>query len=376
MLDLWRELPMFGFELVESIFSIVVIDLVVSGDNAVVIAMATRLLAPAKRRHAIVLGAAGAITLRVLCTALVAVLLGIPLLQAAGGLLLLWIAYKLLRQRERAHLVSEGGSLGEAVRTIILADAIMSLDNMLAVGGAAHGNIALLLFGLALSMPIIVFASGLIAGILDRLPWLLYLGAAILAYTAAGMLLEDPLVRPLYPHTAAFSWAGSALAVAGVLGLAYWRNRRHVAADCAEQKEAAHPPALPARQHDIGPLRKQRAFAGGACRRATRPDRPMSVSSSSHVHRLSHAGLIITSYTAGADDTGSEVVSGAEQQKARTCMPRSFLAGQTRTWAQVRRLGGGERTTADDGCWRIPDWRATRVAASRQLHRRGKGRHF
>jgi YjbE family integral membrane protein len=239
---------MFGFELIESILTIVIIDLVLSGDNAVVIAMATRQLAPAERRRAILFGAGGAIALRVLCTALVAFLLGIPLLQAAGGLLLLWIAYRLLRQHKEAHGVGEGSSLGAAVRTIVLADAVMSLDNMLAVGGVAHGNIALLLFGLALSMPIIVFASGLIARLLNRLPWLLYLGAAILAYTAVGMVLEDPLVRPLYPHTAAFAWAANLLAIAGVLGLAYWRNRREAAAPrSAERRGAPHAPALPAR---------------------------------------------------------------------------------------------------------------------------------
>jgi YjbE family integral membrane protein len=220
---------MFGFELLEATLSIVIIDVVLSGDNAVVIAMATRLLAPAERRRAILLGAGGAIALRVLCTALVAVLLNIPLLQAAGGLLLCWIAYKLLRQRKQTHAIGEGASLGAAVRTIVLADAVMSLDNMLAVGGTAHGNIALLLFGLALSMPIIIFASALIAAVLDRLPWLLYVGAAILTYTAARMLLEDPLVRPLYPYTPVLTWASILLAFTVVLSLARWRNRRDTA---------------------------------------------------------------------------------------------------------------------------------------------------
>jgi YjbE family integral membrane protein len=224
---------MFGVELIESILSIIVIDLVLSGDNAVVIAMATRRLAPAARRRAILFGAGAAIALRVACTALVAVLLGIPLLQAVGGLLLLWIAYKLLLHREQAHAVSEGGTLGEAVRTIILADAVMSLDNMLAVGGVAHGNLALLLFGLGFSMPILIFASGLIAHMLNRLPWLLYLGSAILAYTAAGMLLDDPLVQPYLPNTDAFAWVGT-LALTGVaLGAAHWRNRRQTATESA-----------------------------------------------------------------------------------------------------------------------------------------------
>jgi YjbE family integral membrane protein len=226
-----RKPCMFGVELIESILSIVAIDLVLSGDNAVVIAMATRRLAPAARRRAILLGAGVAIALRVACTALVAVLLGIPLLQAVGGLLLLWIAYKLLLQREQAHAVNESGTLGQAVRTIILADAVMSLDNMLAVGGVAHGNLILLLFGLGLSMPILIFASGLIAHMLNHLPWLLYLGSAILAYTAAGMLIEDPLVHPHLPDTDAFGWVGSLALIGVALGAAHWRNRRQATAE-------------------------------------------------------------------------------------------------------------------------------------------------
>jgi YjbE family integral membrane protein len=227
---------MIGVELIESILSIVAIDLVLSGDNAVVIAMATRRLEPAVRRRAILFGAGAAITLRVACTVLVAVLLGIPLLQAVGGLLLLWIAYKLLLYREQAHAVGEGGTLGEAVRTIILADAVMSLDNMLAVGGVAHGNLVLLLFGLGFSIPILIFASGLIAHILNRLPWLLYIGSAILAYTAAGMLLEDPLVQPHLPDTAAFAWVGTLVLIGVALGAAHWRNRRQATVEAVASK--------------------------------------------------------------------------------------------------------------------------------------------
>lgn len=244
---------MVGLELAESILSIVIINLVLSGDNAVVIAMATRQLPPAERRRAVLLGAAGAIALRVACTAPVAILLGIPLLQAAGGLLLLWIAYTLLRQPERAHAVRADGTLGAAVRTIILADAVMSLDNMLAVGAVARGNLALLLLGLALSMPIIIFASGLIAGLLDRLPWLLYLGSAILAYTAARMVLEDPYVRPHYPHLAAATVAGTLLPIAAVLGPAYWRNRRPPEGPPGvEQADAPDRPPLTAARRPAG----------------------------------------------------------------------------------------------------------------------------
>lgn len=215
-----------SFELLKAVLSIVVIDLVLSGDNAVVIGMASRLLPPAQRRKAILFGAGGAIGLRILFTALAAFLLSIPLLQAFGGALLLWIAFKLLRQSDHEHGIKEGRSLPEAVRTIVLADVIMSLDNILAVGGAAHGDLRLLLFGLGLSMPLILFGSGLIARLMNRFPWLVYLGSGILAYTAMEMIYEDPRLGPYLPHATAIEYGIIALVVAGILGLGYWLNAR------------------------------------------------------------------------------------------------------------------------------------------------------
>jgi YjbE family integral membrane protein len=203
-----------------------VIDLVLSGDNAVVIGMAARRLSPEQRRKAIIFGAAGAIGLRVTFTALTAVLLGIPLLQAIGGSVLIWIAFKLLRQDHSEHLIQEGANLFEAVQTIVVADVIMSLDNILAVGGAAHGNLALLLFGLALSMPIIMFGSNLVALLMNRLPWLVYLGSAILAYTAGEMIFEDRIVGKYLPHSVVFEYTAIGLLVVATLGLAYILNAR------------------------------------------------------------------------------------------------------------------------------------------------------
>ncbi len=212
--------------LLGAVFSIVVIDLVLSGDNAVVIGMAARRLPPKQQRQAIIFGAAGAIGLRVFFTFMVAILLGVPLLQAVGGLLLIWIAFKLLRQEEHEHAVKEGGNLVEAIRTIVLADVVMSLDNILAVGGAAHGNLGLLLFGLGLSMPIILFGSGLVALLMNRLPWLVYLGSGVLVHAAVGMMLHDELLKPYFPHTPWFEWGMPAVLVVGVLGLGYWLNTR------------------------------------------------------------------------------------------------------------------------------------------------------
>lgn len=220
-------MPEMNLELLNAIFRIVVLDLVLSGDNAVVIGMAARLLPPEQRRRAIIFGAGGAIGLRIIFTALIAVLLGIPLLQAIGGVLLVWIAYRLLRQNDKEHAVKEGRNLREAVRTIILADVIMSLDNILAVGGAAHGNLWLLLFGLALSMPIILFGSGLVATLMNRFPWLVYLGSGILVYTAVEMVFGDRILTNYLPHSAAVEWGAIVVAVAAVLGLGYWLNARH-----------------------------------------------------------------------------------------------------------------------------------------------------
>ena len=185
----------FTGDTIQAIIAIIIIDLVLSGDNAVIIGMAARQLSPENRRRAIVIGGAGAVGLRIIFTAMAALLLGIPLLQAGGGLLLLWIAYKLVTQKEHDEHVSEAGSLSQAIRTIILADVVMSLDNILAVGGAAHGNLWLLLFGLMLSIPIILFGSGLVATMLNRYPFLIYVGVIVLIHTAIGMVLEDDVVH-------------------------------------------------------------------------------------------------------------------------------------------------------------------------------------
>ena len=179
-------------ESLTAILSIIIIDLVLSGDNAVVIGMAARSLSAENRRKAIVFGGAGAIGLRILFTALATVLLGIPYLQAIGGVLLFYIAFKLLQPQGGGHGgIKEAGSLREAIQTIILADVVMSLDNILAVAGAAHGDIRLLMFGLLLSIPIILFGSELVARLLGRFPALLYLGAFVLVHAAVAMMLQD-----------------------------------------------------------------------------------------------------------------------------------------------------------------------------------------
>lgn len=201
------------------LLSIVLIDLVLSGDNAVVIGMAARRLSDENRRKAIIWGGVGAVGLRVLFTVAAALLLGLPYLQAIGGVLLLWIAIRLIKpSHEEAH-IHEAGSLGDAIRTIILADVVMSLDNILAVGGAAHGHLGLLVFGLMLSIPILMLGSNLVAKLLQRLPILLYIGVFVLVHAAVGMILGDRLIADIYESNEWVILAVS-LAVTTVLVLA------------------------------------------------------------------------------------------------------------------------------------------------------------
>lgn len=218
----------FSPELLSAVLSIVVIDLVLSGDNAVVIGMAARSLSPENRRKAIILGGAGAIGLRILFTALATVLLGIPGLQAIGGVLLFYIAFKLIRPHEpEGHNVKEAGNLREAIQTIILADVVMSLDNVLAVGGAAHGDLRLLIFGLLLSIPIILFGSELVARLMGRFPGFIYIGVFVLVHAAVSMILQDPTVERALHTTTIVEVAISLLVTGIIVGLAHLvaRNR-------------------------------------------------------------------------------------------------------------------------------------------------------
>ncbi|ANB61020.1 TerC family protein [Anoxybacteroides amylolyticum] len=201
-------------EYVTSILLIIGIDLILGGDNAVVIAMASRNLPEHKRNTAIVLGTTLAIIVRILLTATVVILLKIPFLQFAGGCLLLWISFKLLVQKENAHAhIKSETSLWKAVQTIVVADVVMGLDNVVAIAGAANGHPSLVVFGFLVSVPIIILGSKFILYSMERYPFLLYIGAALLAYTAGKMLTAEermqflydniPLVRPFLPFLTA-----------------------------------------------------------------------------------------------------------------------------------------------------------------------------
>ena len=183
-------------EFILSWLKIVIIDLTLAGDNALVIAMAVRTLPRRQQRIGIFWGAIGAVVLRVILTFLTSQLLQLPFLQLFGGLLLVWIAFKLLRQESGGESkVRHGTTLVEAIWVIIVADLVMSTDNILAVAGASAGSFFLLLFGLGLSIPIVVAGAAFIAILMERYAWIVYVGAGVLGEVAAKMILDDDFVR-------------------------------------------------------------------------------------------------------------------------------------------------------------------------------------
>ena len=174
------------------IINIVIIDLILAGDNAVVIAMAVRSLPRRQRRWGIILGAGAAVLLRVVLTFFVAQLLGIQFVKLVGGVLIAWIAVKLFIEGAPEQMDKDAKSLLQAMWLIIVADITMSTDNVLAVAGASHGDPFLLFFGLALSIPFVVFTSNLLSTLMDRYPIIIYIGAAVLGKVAGEMIFTDP----------------------------------------------------------------------------------------------------------------------------------------------------------------------------------------
>lgn len=184
-------------EFLLGLLKIILINIVLSGDNAVVIALACRNLDVKYRKKAVFLGSFGAIALRVMLTFVAVYLLTIPFLNFIGGILLLWIAIKLLKGEDEENI--QGSSkLSGAIKTIIFADLIMSLDNVVAVAGAANGNMLLILIGLAVSIPLIIWGSQLLMAIMEKFPFIVICGAALLGYTAGEMMLTDEAVNHFF----------------------------------------------------------------------------------------------------------------------------------------------------------------------------------
>ncbi|MFZ0475635.1 MAG: TerC family protein [Halobacillus sp.] len=215
-----------NWDMLEPILIIVSIDIILGGDNAIVIALASRNLPKHQRNKAIFLGTGLAIAARILLTAVALYLLQIPYLQLVGGLFLFYIAMQLLTDTDDSQDIQAGNNLMTAVKTIVLADIVMGFDNVLAIAGASHNNIVLVVFGLLISVPIIIWGSRFILLLMDKFPLLIYFGAGLLAYTAAEMIIEDHSVSYLimdYPDVKVWM---PVLAVIAVTFTGYFVNKR------------------------------------------------------------------------------------------------------------------------------------------------------
>lgn len=218
-------MDLLSLEFLSALFSIVVIDLVLAGDNAIVIGMAARKLPAEQQGRVIFWGTAGAVIIRLIATFVVVLLLQIPGLLAVGGLLLIWIAFKLLVDNKEHDHLQAAPTMWEAIKTIIVADAAMGIDNVLAVAGAAHGSFLLVALGLIISVPVVVWGSTIFVKLVDRYPVLIYFGAGILVWTAAGMIAGEPILSDIFVNNPFLEWLFPILVVAVVLYLGYRQNK-------------------------------------------------------------------------------------------------------------------------------------------------------
>jgi YjbE family integral membrane protein len=220
-------MELFSAAWLSALLAIVLIDLVLAGDNAIVIALAARNLPSHLKRKAILWGTVGAVVVRTAMTLGVVWLLKIPGLMLIGGLGLVWIAYKLLSpQGEEGDTHRPASTFLGAMKTIVVADALMGIDNVLAVAGAAHGSIDLVVIGLLISVPIVVWGSTLVLKLVDRFPLITYAGAGVLAFTAAKMITSEPLLDAVFDPSVALRVFTYAVLVIGVLAAGWWTARR------------------------------------------------------------------------------------------------------------------------------------------------------
>jgi YjbE family integral membrane protein len=237
------------------VLKIIVIDILLSGDNAVVIALACRSLPHAQRKRGIMYGVLGAIALRVTLTFFAVTLLSLPYLKVAGAAMLLWIGVKLILPEEEhdAGTVKANTHLWGAVRTILIADFIMSVDNVLGVAAAAHGNILLLAIGLLVSIPLVAWSSQLVLKLIDRFPYIIYLGGGLLGYVAGEMVTSDKIVAPYLKSLPALPhWAMPAAGAAGVMAVGWLLALRKAAAAKAIHLVDEQVNAAPDKQRDEG----------------------------------------------------------------------------------------------------------------------------
>jgi len=217
------------------VFKIIVIDVLLSGDNAVVIALACRNLPAAQRKKGILFGVGGAIGLRIVLTFFAVGLLSLPYLKLVGALLLIWIGIKLILPEEEHDETSVKADtrLFGAVKTIIIADFIMSLDNVLGVAAAAKGNVALLVFGLLISIPLIAWSSQLVLKLIDRFPLIIYAGGALLGYVAGEMLVSEAAVAAIAEERHYLHWLTPLVCALLVVAAGSWLALRKAAAIAA-----------------------------------------------------------------------------------------------------------------------------------------------
>lgn len=215
-------------EWIGPLLTIIFIDLMLAGDNAIVIALAARNLPKEQQKKAVIWGTFGAIAIRMVATLLVVYLLDVPWLHLAGGLLLVWIAYKLLVQEDSSHdNIKAGSTLGSAIWTIVIADAAMGIDNVLAVAGASHGNIWLVIIGLIISIPIVVWGSTLFIKLIEKFPWILYIGAGVLAFTAGKMIVGEKKIEHLFGTGGMPGWLFEILLIVLVIGAGILQRTMH-----------------------------------------------------------------------------------------------------------------------------------------------------
>ncbi len=224
-----------AFDFIVGVLKIVIIDLALAGDNALVIALAVRTLPKRQQFLGRVWGAAGAVALRIAFIAIVTYLMFIPMLQVVGGLLLVWIAIKLVRQSDGGDAeghVRQGTTLPEAIWIIIVADVVMSLDNVIGVAGAAEGDLRLVIFGIALSIPIVVWGSGILARLMNRYPWLILIAGGILGEVAGKMIVHDAFfVRHVGDISEVIEWALRLGLAGGIMLIGWVAARRRAVAD-------------------------------------------------------------------------------------------------------------------------------------------------
>ena len=218
-------MELFTGEFFSALLTIVIIDLVLKSDHAIVIALAARNLPDHLRTKAVVWGTMGAIGVRTLMTLIVVWLLKIPGLLLVGGALLLWIAYKLLvDQGGDEHKIDAGTDFWAAMKTIVIADAIMGLDNVLAVAGAAHGSFMLVVLGLLISIPIMIAGSQIILKYVQKYPVIVYIGAGVLLWTGLKMITHEPLVKEYFEAMGGLVWLMDAVVIAGILYAGFHKN--------------------------------------------------------------------------------------------------------------------------------------------------------